>query len=758
MKKKSMYLLVSLLGLQFFVSPSYAGEPLYLDPAASVDARVEDLLSRMTLREKLGQMDQYTGEAELVRTADGQWDYAYKQKNSKIARELEKLIKAGLTGSLLKVPNVENANKLQHYAEQSRLKIPLLIATDAIHGHGMYLPGATIFPTPIGLASTFDPELVKRIAEATAQEMRATGYQWTFSPNLDVARDARWGRVGETFGEDPLLVTDMGLAMIHGYQGDDLGSPNSVAANAKHFVAGSEPVNGINAAPMDVSERALQEIYFPPFKAAVRAGVATFMAAHHEINGVPCHANTALIRGTLKRNWGFNGFVVSDWLDIEALHNRHRVAETMDDAYRLSLEAGIDMHMHGPGYLESLYKQIEAGEIPVAYVDDAVRRILRVKFKLGLFENRYVDPGRAAEVVLSPAHKVLALEAARKSIVLLKNRDDILPLSKKIKSVLVTGPSADRPMQLGDWVQPQPEDQITTVLEGIRDIVSSGTQVEYYDPGEIRTITEKAIDVAKEKAKQVDAVIAVVGENAIRMPFKKRTAGENVARHDLQLPGMQTKLVKALYESGTPLIVVLINTRPLATVWMEDNVPAVVEAWEPGMSGGQAVAEVLFGDVNPGGKMSMTAPRSVGHLQEVYNHRPSYDIMDYAFDSSKPLYPFGYGLSYTTFEYSNLKLPRKIKAGENLKLSVNIKNTGDRDGEEVVMVFLNDVYSSVTTPVKELKAYRRVMLKKGRKQRIDFEIQADQMALLDIDLKQVVEPGTFEIYVGDLTGSVEVVN
>lgn len=756
MKPSYGYRFALLFGLQLIALPLFANETLYLNPRANIEARVEDLLSRMTLREKLGQMDQYTGEAAFVLMKDGRLDYAFKQKDKKVARELEKLIKAGLVGSLLKVPDARNANQLQRHAEQSRLKIPLLIATDAIHGHGMYLPGATIFPTPIGLASTFDPGLVERIAEVTAEEMRATGYQWTFSPNLDVARDARWGRVGETFGEDPLLVTAMGLAMIRGYQGDDLAAPNSVLANAKHFVAGSEPVNGINAAPMDVSTRALEEIYFPPFKAAVRAGVATFMAAHHEINGVPCHANKSLIRDTLKQSWGFRGFVVSDWLDIEALHTRHRVAETLDDAYRLSLEAGIDMHMKGPGYLESIYKQIQAGRIPVAYVDDAVRRILMLKFRMGLFENRYVDTQRTGEIVLSPAHKALALEAARKSIVLLKNSNRILPLSKNIKSVLVTGPSANRHMQLGDWVQVQPDERVITVLEGIQSIVSPATKVEYYDPGEIGAITEKEIRIAREKAKQVDYAIAVVGENAIRMPYHKRTAGENVARHDLQLPGMQTALVKALYDSGTPVIVVLINTRPLATVWMEEQVPAIIEAWEPGMSGGRAVAEVLFGDVNPGGKMSITAPRSVGHLQAVYNHRPSYGIHDYAFDSSKPLYPFGFGLSYTTFKYRNLKLPKAVNSGEDVKVSVDVKNTGNRDGEEVVMVFVNDVYSSVTTPVRELKAFRRVKLNRGETKRVELEILSDQLALLNSDLKKVIEPGVFEVYVGDLTGSFKV--
>jgi len=628
------------------------------------------------------------------------------------------------------------------------LKIPLLIANDAVHGHGMYAGAVTIYPTEIGIASSFDPALARRIAEFTAREMRATGNHWNFSPNVEVVRDARWGRTGETFGEDPYLVSMMGRAMIEGYQGDDFGGPDRVLACAKHFVGGGIASNGLNGAPADVSERTLREVFFPPFVEAVEAGVATIMPAHNEINGLPCHAHRRYLTGLIRETWGFQGFFVSDWLDIQRLASVHRIAATEKDADRIAVLAGLDVHIHGPGFLDNLQASVEEGAVPLARIDDAVGKILLAKFRLGLFENRYVDPAQAAEVMLREEHRDLALEAARKSIVLLKNEGGILPLGKGIGSLFVTGPNADSQALLGDWAVVQPADNVTTVLEGIRAAVSPGTRVDYLRSDQARTADPDLLAKARSQAAAADVSIVVLGENSLRFDPDK-TSGENLDRPSLELPGGQLGLLQAVAAAGRPVIAVLVNGGPVASPWLADNVRGIIEAWEPGMAGGKAVADVLFGGINPGGRLPITVPRSVGHVQSFYNHKPSAFHRGRFYGSERePLFEFGHGLSYARFNYGDLRLPARIGLKDDLRLGLTVENASGPAGDEVVLVYLNDKVSSVTTPVKKLVAFERIRLEAREKRTLDLVIPNSRFRLLDQDLNPVVEPGEFEIIVG----------
>ncbi|HEY5621282.1 MAG TPA: glycoside hydrolase family 3 N-terminal domain-containing protein, partial [Pontiella sp.] len=716
------------MGLTCSVSCSavLAEQAPYLDPALSVEQRVNDLLPRMTLREKIGQMVQYTADPNKEnKDSSGQDDLTVKLENAEEREYAEgiktkaDLVKKGEIGSFLKVPGMAAANYIQKVAEQSRLKIPVLVATDAIHGHGSYTSPSTIFPTPLSLASTFDSSLAEAVARMTRKEMRATGYHWTFSPNVDVVRDSRWGRTGETFGEDPYLASEMGTAMVRGYQNGAIGK-DSVLSCLKHFAVGGEALNGINGGPADVSEFTLRSIYFPPFEAGVKAGAFTLMPAHNSLNGTPCHSHKWLLTDILRGEWGFKGFVVSDWMDVRAIHVDHKAASSYKEASGLAVNAGMDVNMHGPQFLDFVDALVKEGVISEERINASVRPILEAKFRLGLFENRYVDPVAAADVVLCQEHKDMALNIARKSIVLLKNRNSLLPLSPDMKSVLVTGPSADRELLLGDWVREQPPENITTVLEGIRQTVSESTTVDYLDCGDVFwskevpfTIDQSVIREAAKRAASNDCAIVVVGENAQRHMWKKKTAGENCDYSSLQLPGNQLQLIQEIQKTGTPVVVVLINARALAIKWCKENVPAIVEAWEPGMLGGQAVAEVLFGKVNPSGRLPISFPQSVGHLQCAYNLTPARGHGRYGDSSADPLFPFGHGLSYTTFAYTNLKHPEQVRVGEPVEVTVDVTNTGGREGDEVVLLYLNDQISSVVTPPKELKAFQRISLKAG---------------------------------------------
>ncbi len=725
----------------------------YKNPSLSAEVRTDDLLSRMTLTEKVGQMCQYVGIEHIKKSEkyltlkEMQSGDAHGVYPSLHSSKMPDLIKKGEIGSFLHVVDPKEANQLQQYASESRLGIPLIIGIDAIHGNGL-VNGSTIYPSPLTMASSWNLDLVRQSSVETALEMRATGSQWTFTPNIDIARDPRWGRVGETFGEDTFLVSEMGVAVIEGLQQGDFTGDKKVLANAKHFVAGGEPVNGLNLAPMDLSLRSLKQDHFPPFKRAVDAGVYSFMAAHNEVNGVPAHANRFLFTEVLREEWGFEGFVVSDWMDIERLKGLHRVAETQSEAVYQAVDAGLDMHMHGPNFLRPLIKLVEQGRITEARINAAVRPILLAKFRLGLFENAQVDASAASDILFNAKHKQTALELARQGIVLLKN-DSLLPLTQG-KKIFVTGPNANNHTMMGDWVFKQPEENITTVVEGLRAVAKPSTSIDYFDLGsQVKTLDPRQFAKAAKRAKAADVAIVVVGGNALRYDRKGKTAGENVARSTINLYGEQLALVQAVQASGTPTVVVLINSRPLAEPWLVENVDALIEAWEPGALGGQALAEIIFGEVNPSGKLPITIPRSVGHLQAIYNHKPSTYVRRYIDAPTKNLFEFGDGLSYTQFKYGKPTLSAsRIAENESTRLSVTVKNSGDRAGDEIVQLYIRDNFSRVTRPVKELKGFKRIHLDAKQSQKVTFDITPDTLAYFDLDMNWRVEPGDFTIMVG----------
>lgn len=727
---------------------------IYLNPSYPVEKRVEDLMNRMTLEEKVGQMCQWVG-IEHMKSAER--DLSETQLRTNTARgfypgitieDVKQMVRDGKTGSFLHVLTTEEANELQKLALESRLKIPLIIGIDAIHGNAQ-VSETTVYPTSIGQASMFDVDLVEEICRQTALEMRATGSQWTFNPNVEVARDPRWGRVGETFGEDPYLVSLLGAASIRGYQGDSFSRKENVLACAKHFVGGSQPINGTNGSPTDISERTIREVFLPPFKAAVDAGVYSFMMAHNELNGIPCHSNKWLMTDILRNEWKFRGFVVSDWMDIEHIYDLHHTAVDDKDAFYQSVDAGMDMHMHGPQFYEKVLELVKEKKLSEKRIDEACKKILYAKFKLGLFENPLTDLDEKKEVLLNKKHKQTALEASRKSIVLLTN-DGILPLNEqKYKHIFVTGPNADNQSILGDWAQPQPEENVITVLEGLKQI-SPSTQFSFLDQGwNIRKMDKNKVLQAEIMAKQADLAIVIVGEHSLRSNWYDKTAGEDCDRSDINLAGLQEELVERIIKTGVPTVVVLVNGRQLGVEWISENARALVEAWEPGSFGGQAIAEILYGKVNPSGKLPVTVPRHVGQLQMIYNHKPSMYFHPYAIGESTPLFPFGYGLSYTTYEYSDLNISKKeISKNEPVEISLNVKNTGNMAGDEIVQLYIRDLYSSVTRPVKELKKFKRIRLDAGQTQTVNFILPVVELAFYDKNMNLTVEPGEFEIMIG----------
>lgn len=756
--KRIKYLLIIVIFSGIKCQAMKRNTPVYKDKSQPVELRVKDLLSRMTLEEKIAQMCQYVG-IEHIKHAQRKIPASELLKNDALGYypgfsidSLISMTKKGLIGSFLHVLTAEETNQLQKYAMQSRLQIPLIIGIDAIHGNAM-VKGTTVYPTPIGMASTWSTELVEKLHRETAFEMRATGSHWSFTPNVDVARDARWGRVGETFGEDPYMVSQMGVAAIKGLQGNNMQGKDEVVSCIKHLVGGSQSLNGLNAAPTDISERTLREVFLPPYKASVENGAFSVMTAHNEYNGVPCHSSKYLMEDILRKEWGFKGFVVSDWMDIERIHKLHKVAETMKEASFLSVDAGMDMHMHGPHFSDHLKELVNEGRLTEDRINQSVSKILTAKFKLGLFENPYIDLKKVDDVVFTKKHQETALEAARKSITLLKN-DGILPLKKgKYKKILVTGPNANNQTIMGDWAMEQPDEKCITIYEGIKEI-ASGSEVEFFNSGEIiKKIKDSDIKKAAKKASKSDLAIVVVGENSMRYKWADKTCGENMARARIDLAGKQLELVKKIHKTGTPVLVILVNGRPLGLTWVDKNIPAIIEAWEPGSFGGQAVAEIIYGKINPSGKLPITVPRSVGQIQTYYNHKPSHFFHKYTAESKKPLYSFGYGLSYTKYHYSNLKTNRSdFGADQKIILSVNVKNTGEVDGEEVVQLYIRDNYSSATRPVKELKGFKRVSLKSGESKKVEFEITPEMLAYYDINMKYTTEKGKFTLMVGSSSG------
>ena len=743
----------------FFIS-AYAQEtkPPYLDSTLSVDKRIDDLMGRMTLYEKACQMNQFVGLEHMKKAEEDLSPEDLKKSDAQgfykgvFSYEVEQMIVNGQIGSFLHVVTAEEANYLQELAFKSKLKIPLLIGIDAIHGNALY-KGATVYPSPITIASSWDQTNSYSVGVQTAFEMRATGSHWAFTPNVDVMRDARWGRVGETFGEDPYLVAQMGKAMINGLQQDDFTGIDKVIACAKHFIAGSEPINGLNFSPMDISERTLNEIYLPPYNSAVDAGVFSIMAAHNEVNGIPCHANKKLLTDLIRNKWGFKGFYVSDWLDIERLETLHRVARNFKEAIYIAVDAGIDMHMHGPNFPELLVELVAEGKLSENRVNYACSKILEAKFKLGLFENRYVDENNISKKIFNQSHTKTALKLAREGIVLLKN-NDILPLrnpQNKKNKILVTGPNSDNQSILGDWHSPQPKENVYTIFKGIEKIATDmGYIVDHHDSNQnMMNITENDINKTIEIANKYDIVIVVVGDNSMRYNWKQKTAGENRARMELNLAGNQLNLVKKLKETGKNVIVVYVNGRPISEPWISENINAIIEAWEPGSFGGLAVAEIIFGKINPSGKLPLTIARSVGQLKMFYNHKNSMYYKDYTMNTNKSLYSFGFGLSYTKFQISEPKFNSlKFKKGI-LSVSVDIKNIGQISGDEIVQLYISDKYSRITRPVIELKGFKRVNLKPGELKKVTFDIDKSAFAYYDIEMKKVVEAGEFNILIGN---------
>ncbi len=765
--------------------------PDYRDASLPPATRAKALLAQMTLEEKVGQMCQYVGPC-YVPPGEGSAHGNVDATDENLGHpDMAEKIREGKVGSFLHVLSGEEAAGLQRIASESRLGIPLLLGVDAIHGNALH-EGCTIYPTNINMASTFNPAMMEQIGAETAQEMRRTGMYWTFAPNLDVARDARWGRMGETYGEDPLLVSEMGKHLIWGLQGrDGVYGEDHVLACAKHLIAGGEPFGGINAAPMDLSERKLREVFLPPFVAAVKdAHVATFMAAHNEINGIPCHGNSWLLKDLLRDELGFDGFVVSDWMDIERMHLYHHWMPSVEEAFRVSVEAGIDMHMQGDGYFETIVEAVRNGRIPERRIDEAAGKILEAKFALGLFEaypsvavaedassqkNAHLRSSATAErTVLSPEmvrqHRETALEAARQGLVLLKN-DGTLPLAAGgtgVRKIFVCGPNADSQTILGDWAAPQPADNVVTVLEGIRDMAPGVAVDTLCFGGKIGNITDDRIRLARAKAASADVNILVLGENSQRYSAFGRTCGENCDRDNIDLPGRQEELLEAVQAAGKPVVLVLLTGRALGLTWAEEHVNAILNAWEPGMMGGQAVAEVLFGQVNPSGKLPVTVPRNVGQIPTIYNYKPMQYSRQFVLNETGALYPFGFGLSYTTFSYSapsfvadaatpaSSASPAAAAASTAaavkdlpVRVCVEVTNSGVMDGDEVVQLYVRDEYASVTRPVKELKAFRRVHIPAGESVKVEFEITPEMLACWsgkgDV---WTVEPGEFTLMVG----------
>ncbi len=747
-------IILSVLIALFISFKSNNKDPIYLDPFYSVEARVTDLMSRMTLEDKVYQMNQFVGLEHMKKgnpdddkeNNDAQGFYKTLSVNDVI-----KMCEEGKIGSFLHVLTAEEANYLQELALKSPLKIPVLIGIDAIHGNAL-VSGTTVYPSPIGLASTWNDDFLHAIGKQTAKEMRATGSHWTFTPNIDVLRDPRWGRVGETFGEDPFMVGNMGASMIRGFQQNNFTGTEKVIACAKHLIGGGESINGLNVAPADISVRTLREVHLPPYKKAINAGVFSIMAAHNELNGIPCHMNKWLMTDVLRNEYGFKGFYISDWLDIERINTLHHTAKDMKEASFLSVEAGMDMHMHGPKFTDAIIACVKEGKLSVNRINDACRKLLTAKFRLGLFEHRFVELKKKNESLFTETHKATALESARKGIVLLKN-NGILPLPKETskKKVFVTGPNANNQSILGDWHAIQPDENVITIYEGIKSLGErKGYQVTFFNSGEnSRNIQRSKIKEAAEKAKNADYAIVVVGDNSMRYKWKDKTAGENMARASLDLFGKQLDLVKAIHKTGTPVIIILVNGKPISEPWLQHKIPAILEAWEPGNMGGQAVAEILFGEVNPSGKLPLTVARNVGQLRMIYNHKPAAYFHKYADEKKTPLYPFGYGLSYTNYKYSVPSLSNNTLDKKNeITVAVEITNTGDVDGEEIAQLYIRDNVSSATRPVKELKGYKRVALKAGETKTVNFTLDAESLAFYDLNMKYCVEPGVFTIMTG----------
>jgi beta-glucosidase len=752
-RRMVLILLILIVGLAPF--PSQAQAPAYKDPKLTVKERARDLLKRMTLEEKV---DQLAGGRRRGHASGG-------AEEKQIFDDLGKLYRENSQVS----PHdaAELRNRAQHFlVEKTRLGIPAIFQGEALHGFMAY--GSTSFPQVLGLASTWDPDLVRQAFNAAADEMASSGVNQAFTPVLDLGRDPRWGRTEETYGEDPYLVSSMGVAAITGLQGPNwMIDRHHVIATMKHFAAHGQPESGTNTAPVNISERELRETFLVPFEAAVReAHVGSVMASYNEIDGIPSHINPWLLDRVLRQEWGFRGYVTSDGEGLQMLVHTHHVAADFAEAARKALAAGVDYDLSDGSVFATLTDQVRAGKIPEAELDRAVLRVLETKFRLGLFEHPYVDADYAQKITNSPEHQQLALKVAQKAIVLLRNDKNLLPLDLgKLKTIAVIGPNA-ADVHLGGYSRdPGPDNQIS-ILDGIRKRVGDKAKVLYAEGCKITTGRQgwaawyenkveqpdpkadaEGIPAATAVATQAQVAIVIVGENEStnREAWSEQHLGD---RDSLDLLGSQEALVRAIVETGTPTVALLINGRPLSINYLKEHVPAILEGWYLGEQGGTAAANVLFGDVNPGGKLPISFPRSVGQIPDYYDHKPSRN-RSYLFAGREPIYPFGYGLSYTQFRFDNLRAePKTISPGGNANISVDVTNTGSRAGDEVAQLYVHQRVASRTRPVKQLRGFKRVSLEPGQKTTVEFTITPADLSLIGLDMNPVVEPGIFDLMVG----------
>jgi beta-glucosidase len=704
------------------------------DEDAAIEKKIDKLLSEMTLEEKIGQMTQYTGSSAVTGPIKARPD------------QIEAL-KQGKIGSMLNVVGAVNTREMQKIVmENSRMKIPLIFGFDVIHGF------KTIFPVPLGEASSWDMTAIEASARVAGSETAAAGVHWTFAPMVDIARDPRWGRIMEGAGEDPYLGSLIAVARVKGFQGKDLKDDNTVVACAKHFAAYGAAEGGRDYNTVDMSYRVLHEIYLRPFKAAADAGVGTFMNSFNEFDGVPATANQHFVNEVLKGEWGFRGVVVSDWNSVGELIP-HGVAKDKYEAAMLAANAGNDMDMEGYCYTEELAKLVKDGKVSEKTIDEAVRRILRLKFKLGLFDDpyKYCNEEREKKEILSAENLNTARDVARKSIVLLSNKKQVLPLSTDVKSIAVIGPLGDsKKDMIGAWTAMGDPNDAVTVLEGIRAQVSPSTKI-LYSKGCNITGDSANIAAAVSVARQADVVILAIGEAG-------NMSGEAHSRGNIHIPGRQEELAAEIFKTGKPVVVLLMNGRPVAIPFLAENAPSMLECWFLGTQAGNAIADVVFGKYNPSGKLTTSFPYSEGQIPIYYNHKGTgrpmtsekdFYVSRYEDIPNKPVYPFGYGLSYTTFSYSDIQLSAKeIGMNDSLKISVDVKNTGKYDGEEVVQLYIRDLVGSVTRPVKELKGFRKLMIKAGETQKVTFTISSADLAFYTKDMTFKAEPGEFKVFVG----------
>ena len=775
---KRLYILVivqMVCTLGFTQSPPSL--PAYKDPSFSIDVRLSDLLSRMTLEEKVGQLlcplgwEMYEIHGNEV-CPSGKFKQLIKERNVGMlwaTYRADPWTKKTLANGLNPEMAAKAGNALQKYVmEKTRLGIPMFLAEEAPHGHMAI--GATVFPTGIGMAATWSPELVKEVGQVIAKEIRSQGGHISYGPVLDLTRDPRWSRVEETFGEDPVLSGTLGASMVDGLGGGNLSQKYATIATLKHFLAYAVPEGGQNGNYASVGIRDLHQNFLPPFRKAIDAGALSVMTSYNSIDGIPCTSNHYLLTQLLRNEWKFRGFVVSDLYSIEGIHESHFVAPTKENAAIQSVMAGVDVDLGGDAYT-NLCHAVQSGQMDKAVIDTAVCRVLRMKFEMGLFEHPYVDPKIAAKTVRRKEHIELARKIAQSSITLLKNENSILPLSKMINKVAVIGPNADnRYNMLGDYTAPQEDSNVKTVLDGIITKLSP-SRVEYVRGCAIRDTTVNEIEQAIEAARRSEVVIVVVGGSSARdfkTSYKETGAavaeegsvsdmecGEGFDRASLSLLGRQQELLESLQKTGKPLIVVYIEGRPLEKNWASEYADALLTAYYPGQEGGNAIADVLFGDYNPSGRLPISVPRSVGQIPVYYNQKAPRNH-DYVEVSSSPLYSFGYGMSYTTFEYSDLQVVQK--SARCFEVSFKVKNTGKYDGEEVSQLYMRDEYASVVQPMKQLKHFERFHLKKGEEKKVTFVLTEEDFFLVNYTLKKVVESGNFHLMIGAASNDIRLQN